>query len=139
MIFPDGRASADYGKHEEQEPGDFQPEHVQDPAYAFQRDAASAINRPQPAILTGLATRYPQEGPALSTKIAGWQVINLGTAGLNAPPILPAEFRPNRPDQPGFKPQTRTRSPASNFNKLGLRRPAQVSSWTKDSETSWKN
>src|SRR5664279_5424360 len=46
MIFPDGSAGADQRERQEQEPGDFQPEHMQHPAHATQRDATCAVKGP---------------------------------------------------------------------------------------------
>jgi len=71
MIFPDGSAGADQRERQEEEPGDFQPEHMQHPAHATQRDATCAVKGPYPAILAGLAARNAQKRPALGTEIAG--------------------------------------------------------------------
>ena len=71
MIFPDGSAGADQRERQEQEPGDFQPEHMQHPAHATQRDAACPVKGPYPTILAGLAARNAQKRPALGTEIAG--------------------------------------------------------------------
>ncbi len=71
MIFPNGRSAADHGKHQEQEPSNFQPEHVQHVAYTRERNPTSPVNRSDPAILARFAARNAQKCPALSTEIAG--------------------------------------------------------------------
>ena len=71
MIFPDGSSAADHRKRQEQQSGDFQPEHMQHLAYAAERDTTSPVKSPYPAILAGLAARNAQKCPALSTEIAG--------------------------------------------------------------------
>ena len=71
MIFPDGSSAADHRKRQEQQSGDFQPEHMQHMAHAAERDPTSPVKSSYPAILAGLAARNAQKCPALSTKIAG--------------------------------------------------------------------
>ena len=87
MIFPDGSAGADQRERQEEDPGDFQPEHMQHPAHATQRDATCAVKGPYPAILAGLAARNAQKCPALSTEIAGCHAFYLSrsAAVLHSP------------------------------------------------------
>jgi len=71
MVFAHGSPAPDHRKHQEKQSCDFQPEHMQHPPYAAERDATSPVKGPHPAILAGLAARNAQKCPALSTEIAG--------------------------------------------------------------------
>ena len=64
MIFPHRSPAADHRENEEQQSSDFQPEHMQHTAYAAERDPASPVKGPYPAILPSLAARNPQKRPA---------------------------------------------------------------------------
>jgi hypothetical protein len=57
MILADCRSRTDQRKHKEQEPGHLQPEHMQHPPHAMQRDTTSAVKRANPTILACLAAR----------------------------------------------------------------------------------
>ena len=58
MIFPDCSGSADTRQRQEEQPGYFQPEHMQYPAHVPDCDAARFVKGPDPAILAGLASRH---------------------------------------------------------------------------------
>lgn len=64
MVFAHSSSTSDYREDEEQQSGDFQPEHMQHMAYAAERSGASPAKGPYPTILTSLAARNPQKRPA---------------------------------------------------------------------------
>ena len=71
MVFAHGSPAPDHRKHQEKDPCYLQPEHMQHPAYAAERDTASPVEGPYPAILSALAPRNAQKCPALSAQIVG--------------------------------------------------------------------
>jgi hypothetical protein len=82
MVFAHRSPTPDHRKHQEKYSCYLQPEHMQHPPYAPERDTAPPVEGPHPAILSALAPRYAQKRPALSTEIVGWHALTFRSALL---------------------------------------------------------
>ncbi len=71
VVLTNRRRSANEGEKQEEQPGNFQPQHVQHATDAAESDRACPVEGTHQAVLAALPSRDAEERPALSAEIAG--------------------------------------------------------------------
>ncbi len=88
VILAKSGCCANYRQAEKHKAGDFQPENAGDASGVANGNIAGAVERANPAILTGAASRDAQQRPSAGTKVTSCLRIFLALHGVCAVGIL---------------------------------------------------